>query len=74
MSELDEREVRVEVFTNASPIVRMRLLHLPTGYSVDGESESRVRLKAALMKALAEVLGQINKNDPGVDIDAIHKR
>jgi hypothetical protein len=49
---LDESTVRVEVHTNATPIKKMRIVHIPTGYVVIGKGRIELSLRERLMGRL----------------------
>lgn len=55
MDELPLGDVRVDIFTNATPFVAMRLIHKQTGMVVEGKSEGpRTRLQSFLHGRLTE--------------------
>jgi protein subunit release factor A len=51
---MNEKDLRIDTFTNSSPLVRMRITHVPTGISVLGEGDSKSGLRRKLMKELTE--------------------
>lgn len=46
---IDERDLRLDTFTNSSPIVRMKMTHLPTGHTAKATGISHHKLKELLM-------------------------
>jgi protein subunit release factor A len=58
---MKESDIRIDTYCISSPIAKMRLMHIPTGLSVHGETErSILKLKYKLMKELEE---KVNKSD-----------
>ena len=49
---MEEKDIRIDTYSNSFAEVKMRLTHLPTGLSVNGLGIGRYKLKAALMKEL----------------------
>jgi protein subunit release factor A len=60
MDKLRMEDVQVDTYTNSSPIVHMRLTHLPTGTTVKGGGRSHHRLRKKLM---AELIMKLEEND-----------
>ncbi len=61
--EIDERDLRIEHFSYAvekSPTM-MKITHLPTGCSVQGEGTSHVKLRQILLKQLVDEIKSIRK-------------
>lgn len=56
MIAINMADVRVDVFTNSTPIVFMRMLHIPTGIVVEGDGTSRHRLRQELLEELTEMV------------------
>jgi protein subunit release factor A len=55
---MNEKDLRIDTFTSSSPLVRMRITHVPTGLSVLGEGDSKSGLRRKLMKELAEKVAE----------------
>jgi len=53
---LDERQLRIDTFTNGGSEIAMRITHIENGLSVSGNGKSQIRLKNRLMKELKEKL------------------
>lgn len=50
---MDERDLVFDSYTNSSSEVRMRITHIPTGLSVNGQTtKSRYKLREQLLKEL----------------------
>lgn len=49
---MNEKDLRIETFSNSSPEVSMRITHIPTGEIIDGIGNSSHKLKLELMSRL----------------------
>lgn len=54
-------DIRIDTYTDSSPIVRMTLTHLPTSTFVNGYGKSHFRLKQSLMQLLQEKIEKKNE-------------
>lgn len=53
---LRDQDLRIDVFTDRSPEVGIRIIHLPTGFVVSGIGESRRALREKLVRELEELV------------------
>lgn len=52
---MKDSDIRIDTYTNSSPDIKMRLVHLPTGKTVNGETNrSSLKLKDKLMEELKQ--------------------
>lgn len=56
-------EIEVTTYSNASPFVDMRLLHLPTGWFVEGKNNYRTILRRLLYQELCKLVEQERANE-----------
>lgn len=53
---MDNKDLRIDVFTNSTTNVSMRITHMSTGAVVEGEGVGKYRLKKALIEKLEGIL------------------
>jgi len=57
--DVNDKDLKVDIFTNSSPYITMQITHIPSGVSVNGHRDgSRYRLRKAL---LIELESKVNK-------------
>ncbi len=57
LDQLDPKDVRIDIYTNARPGMTITLVHMPTGLSVKNYGFSQVLLIRSLT---VELLGKVN--------------
>lgn len=63
----DITDVRIDAFTDSSPVAKVRITHLPTGASVEGSGIGMHRLKTRLLSELgAKIKGSTKQETDGV--------
>lgn len=59
-SEIFDSDLDVEVYTNSSSTIHMRIIHRPTGLAVSGKGKmSQTALRATLVEALKGSLKEL---------------
>jgi protein subunit release factor A len=54
------KDLRINVFSNSSPQIVMRILHIPTGLIVEGEDTERHRLQKRLLNEISSKVEEFN--------------
>lgn len=64
---MDEKNFKVEVLSSGPPEISMRVLHLPTGLGVSGNSEASMEtLKSDLDNLRGELIVELIKRVPNL--------
>ena len=54
-------DLRIEIFTNNSSEICMKILHMPTGITISGSGISYIKLRESLKKELEEAVEHFYK-------------
>jgi hypothetical protein len=61
---IPDEDVLIETHTNASPVVLMRIIHMPTGITASGAGKLRWKLREALLAEIAEKINPQLHSEP----------